>query len=219
MKKMSEEKVADYWKIPRIWEGATAYILGGGSSLLKENLELIHNERVIGINNSFMMGDWVDVCWWGDPRWFDWNEKELAEFGGLKVCCCASLMQRQGVKVVRRGKPMGLELRPDFISWNKSSGGSGVDLAVHLGASKVVLLGFDMHYEEKTGNNNWHDLHKVKQHSFDPYPRFMESFAHIRKDAQERGVEMINSTMNSSIPEACIKKKPLEEVIGWKNLK
>lgn len=206
------------WNVPRMWEGVTVYILGGGHSLLEEKLELIHDKRVIGVNNSFMLGDWVDVCWFGDPRWYDWNIVDLSEFGGLKACCCGALMGKPGVKVLRRGKPMGIDLRANFISWNRSSGGSAINLAVHFGAKKIVLLGFDMKPSDDQGENNWHNLHKVKTNTSNPYNRFLESFPHIKRDVRELGVEIINSTMCSLIPEDVFPKIPLEEIVKCSKL-
>lgn len=199
------------WNVPRMWDGAAVYILGGGYSLLDEKLELIHNKRVIGVNTSFMLGDWVDVCWWSDPCWYEWNVVDLSEFGGLKACCCRALIDKPGVKVLNRGKSMGIDHRTNFISWNRSSGGSAINLAVHLGAKRIVLLGFDMKPSDDKGEDNWHNLHKVKK--YPPYHRFLESFPHIKKDAGNLGVEIINSTMCSLIPEDIFPKIPLEEVV------
>jgi hypothetical protein len=197
-----------------MWEGATVYILGGGHSLLDEKLELVHDKRVIGVNTSFMLGDWVDVCWWGDPPWYDWNIIGLSEFGGLKACCCKSLMNKPEVKVLKRSKdkPMGIDLRPNFVSWNKSSGSSAINLAVHFGAKKIVLLGFDMRPSDR-GEDNWHDLHKVKS-PYTPYSEFLKAFPYIKKDARNLGVEIINSTMCSLISEDIFPKISLEEVVG-----
>lgn len=200
------------WNVPRMWEGASVYILGGGYSLLGEKLELIHDKRVIGVNTSFMLGDWVDVCWFGDTRWYDWNTVDLSEFGGLKACCCGALMDKPEVKVLKRGKSMGIDIRPNFVSWNRSSGSSAINLAVHLGAKRIVLLGFDMKSNDR-GEDNWHDLHKVKAH-YNSYPRFLEAFPLIRKDAVDLGVEIINSTMCSLIPEDIFPKIPLEEIVS-----
>ena len=203
-----------YWRVPRLWEGEVAYIVAGGYSLLKENLELIHDENVIGVNSSFTLGDWVDACWFGDPRFYDWNQKELDEFKGLKACCCAPIKDRGlGIHVLRRGKPDGLDPRPDFVSWNKSSGGSAISFAVHLGVRKIVLLGFDMKPSEE-GEDNWHNYHKIKGNVKNPYPRFLRAFPHIRRDAKEMGIEIINCTMNSEIPEGVFPKIPLEEVVN-----
>lgn len=208
------------WKAPKIWRPDTiVFIIGGGASLKDENLSLISsnksNKRVIGVNDAFKLGEWVDVCYFGDVRWFDWNKDELIKFGGLKVCCCPRLSHHNSnvewVYSLKRGKPLGIDLRPDYISWSKSSGASAINLAVHLGAKKIVLLGFDMSVDG-VGEHNWHDYHKVKNTlAAVPYPRFLEAFPIIAKDCKREGVVVINSTMCSEITN--FTKIPLEEVI------
>ena len=59
-------KREDAWIPPQIWKGQTVFILGGGPSLNEANLDLIHDRRVIGVNNAYQLGSWVDVCWFGD---------------------------------------------------------------------------------------------------------------------------------------------------------
>lgn len=209
---------SEYWNVPEMWKGATVYILGGGSSLLDENLELIEDKRVIGVNCAFLLGDWVDILWFGDPPWFGWNERALAKFGGLKVCCCKQMLfDHPTVRVLERGKAMGLEDGKNHrtrVSWNWSSGGSAVNLATLLGAHRVVLLGFDMKPDDK-GNIHWHDLHhnKLDLSKYDPHSQFVEAFEFIANDARNLNIEIINSTMCSVIPEKWVPKIPLEEVV------
>lgn len=202
------------WTVPKMWLDSTAYILGGGMSLLEENLSLIHKENVIGVNDAFRLGDWIDVCWFGDARWFDWNKEELSKFKGLIICCCPRLADKnKWVKVLLRGKPQGIEARPDSISWNKNSGGSAINLAVHFGVKRIVLLGFDMKPDKDTGNDNWHDYHETKNNTSLPYARFLQSFPIIMRDAERMGVEIINSTMCSLIEERIVPKVALEDVL------
>ena len=59
-------KREDTWNPPQIWKDQTAFILGGGPSLKDADLDLIHDRRVIGVNNAYQLGSWVDVCWFGD---------------------------------------------------------------------------------------------------------------------------------------------------------
>ena len=59
-------KSHEMWKPPKIWKGGTAYIIGGGPSVNDADLSLIHDRRVIGVNNAYSLGGWVDVCWFGD---------------------------------------------------------------------------------------------------------------------------------------------------------
>ncbi len=203
------------WDVPPMWNGDTVYILGGSPSLASENLSLIHNKRCIGVNDSFRLGSWVDVCWFGDERWLDWNRKCLRKFGGVKACCVPSLLTKppiQGIKVLDRGRPQGIETRRGIVSWNNNSGGSAINLAYHLGAKRIVLLGFSM--KVINGKDNWHDLHHVHSKENDSqYPVFLEAFSVICREAYKLGIVLINSTMDSAIPEKLMPKIPLEVVV------
>jgi len=59
-------KAVEMWKPPKIWQGSPAFIIGGGPSVNDVDFSLIKHHRIIGVNNSYQLGDWVDVCWFGD---------------------------------------------------------------------------------------------------------------------------------------------------------
>ena len=219
------------WTVPELWPDNTAYIIGGGSSLnttgllptkenasaiiakMNEDLVGLKDHRVIGVNDAYLLGSWVDVCWFGDVRWYEWNREKLLEFKGLKTCCCPTLAapERPGIKVLKRSLQLGLTEDKQTVKWNKSSGTSALNLAVHFGVKKIVLLGFDM-YIGKDGYHNWHDNHLVSGHSpANPYTRFMQPFVNIAVDAKRLGVEIINCNLESDITQ--FKKKALEEVV------
>ena len=187
-----------FWTVVDIWRGSTVYIIGGGPSLKDMDLSIIHNKRVIGVNNAYKLGSWVDCCWWGDGGWWDEHAGSLKNFSGLKVHCCNHHAIRPGTKRVIRGKPLGIEKRHEYISWNHSSGASAVNLAVHLGAKKIVLVGFDMK-KDKDGENNWHDDHKRLGPDWNPYDRFLSVWPHIRRDADKLKIEIINATPDSAL--------------------
>jgi len=83
----------------------------------------------------------------------------LRRFNGL---CVTNMPEKEAlsaklpkwVKLMKR-QPKGMCLEKDGLSWNKSSGATAVNLAYHLGAKKVVLLGFDM----KAGPNGERNYH------------------------------------------------------------
>jgi hypothetical protein len=216
--------------VPKIWPDSTVYIIGGGWSLradagisekasiataltmLSEFLKPIHNKRSIGVNDAFMLGDWVDVCWFGDNGWYEKNKTGLAEFAGLKLHCVNSAIRKPGCHRLNRGKPYGLEARPGYISWNHNSGASAINAAVHLGAKKIILLGFDM--KKSPGHkNNWHERHEKKDKRWNPYPRFMKGFPHIKREAKKMNVQIINATTDTDLKEFPI--VPIKEALGW----
>lgn len=230
-----------YWHIPKIWDGETCFIIGGGPSLklaagldkeeedhnliFKEisNLLLpIHDRKVIGVNDAFRLGSWIDVCFFGDCRWFAVWEKQVLNFPGLKVTCCDKGKDVPGVRTLLRGRK-GLETSPKHISWNANSGASAINLAVLFGATTIILIGFDMGILDSK-ITNWHFKHdafrtnrglapeKEKQ----TYKRFRNGFEAIAVALKGRNssIKIINANIDSKMD--CFLKITLEEGLSYK---
>jgi len=186
-----------YWKVPKIWPGEDVFILGGGPSLLDNDLSLIHNRKVIGVNDAYRLGTWVDVCWFGDWEWFRMHRKELAKFPGLIATHQQQCKHMKSVKVLQF-REEGICDDPLYVARNRNSGGSAVNLAYHLGAKRIILLGFDMHLETGTKRSNWHDDNRCSptEHS---YGVMLNCFKKIAEDAVQLGLTIINATPESSL--------------------
>lgn len=187
----------EFWTVPEIWPGGTCYILGGGPSLAKVPMERLHDLRVIAVNNAYQLGDWIDVMFYGDCRWFNWHGKALLNFPGLKVTACDSHKDKPGIMAVKRqNSPLGITSQKNKLSWNLSSGACAINLAVHFGVKKIVLFGFDMRMVDD--KNNWHEDHKDGPKK-NPYERFLRPFPSIAKDLERFGIECINATPGSAL--------------------
>lgn len=187
----------EFWTVPEIWPGGICYILGGGPSLANVPLKRLHDLRVIAVNNAYTLGDWIDVMFYGDCRWFRWHSKALLDFPGLKVTACDSHKDKPGIRAVKRlTSPQGITRAKNRLAWNKSSGACAINLAVHFGVKKIVLFGFDM---RRVGDrNNWHKDHKDGPNK-NPYERFLAPFPAIARDLEKLGVECINATPGSAL--------------------
>lgn len=207
------------WHPPKMWDGSTAYIIGGGPSVNQMDLSLIKDKHVIGVNNSYLLGSWVDVCWWGDMTWLDWHKQKLSKlYHGLVATCNqnSNVIKRNQnwIKFFARGKPMGIDDRPGYISWNRNSGCSAINLAVNFGAKRVVLLGFDMS-DAPDGKTHWHEGHKKakksKKKNNSPYERFRKTTTFIAKDAARLKVEILNASPVTTI--TVFSRVNLEDVV------
>jgi len=214
------------WQVPNFWQGETCWIIGGGHSVPRQfdvpeniihsvmNNELplsayspylsqLHGQRIIGINNAYSMGEWIDIVFFGDCPWYTIHRSALATFPGLKVSCCPRFVNKKKENFVK-----GLKKNPDRrfgitqnktkVSWNGNSGSAAINLAVHLGVKKIILLGFDMCPGED-GNTHFHSFHgKTKKATL---ARHLRGFPQIAKDAKELGIEIINASPDSAIKE------------------
>jgi hypothetical protein len=186
----------NFWKIPKIYDAGTVFILGGGPSINTTNFDLIKDKPVIGVNDAYLLGEWVDICWFGDCRWYYWHKDRLKQYSGLVATHCGQLLGKDPrVKVCTRGKPAGIENKAHCVSWNRNSGASAINFAYQLGAKSLVLLGYDMRrVNEKP---NWHDNHPSPHKN--PYTGFLRVFPIIAKDAKALKMEIVNCTPGSKM--------------------
>ena len=173
------------WKAPPLWEGGECWILGGGPSLPLEfgvpeeiirdvirgkrspseyspYMAAFHDRHCIAVNNSYMIGDWIEVMHFGDCQWFIPHRNRLARFPGLKTTSCHKFKRKakDGIKYLSRDHSHGYGIAkdPTEVAWNQNSGASAISLAHHFRVKRIILVGFDM----KAGRSNrthWHGLH------------------------------------------------------------
>ena len=245
------------WKVPAIWEGGTCFILGGGLSsprvfgvpealisrvcnreerpaVYSGYYKPIHDRHVIGINNAYQLGAWIDILFFGDWTWFESHMKQLRSCKGLLVSCSGRLPEHQQsrdaarVKYVKKAediktggkKKVGLTSAKRQVVWNYNSGAAAINLAVHFGAVKSVLVGFDMQPGRVGGKDgdvtHWHGAH-FEKHKGDvskirpPFHRHLSCFPAIKKDADAMGVTIYNMSPDSAID--CFPKITLEEAL------
>lgn len=190
-----------FWRVPRIWPGRTVFILGGGPSLKTVDVRRLRGQRVLAVNNAYKLGAWIDAVYCMDGKWLPREKDGLAQFPGLKVSVCdqhsSDLGRMLGVRVVRGRNAPGLCREPDTIARNLSAGAGAINLAVHLGAKRIVLLGYDMRSID--GKRNWHDDYPPNPKVPDPYGSFLTRFPGIAEDLKRLNIECINATPGSAL--------------------
>lgn len=214
-----------YWAVPKIWANQTVYIFGGGPSfptLLKEvGLSVFAEKRVIGCNDTYRMGsEFVDVCFFGDWAWYlkhrdgegiSSASKDapymkacscLKEFSGLKVTNQQRLMHTkdEGILVVaRRDNELCLN-EPTQMGWFRNSGAAAVNLAIKMGASTIVMMGFDM--KIVGGKQNWYPNHlRGQRNNPGAITRHIQGFQKLYKAVQKEcpNVRIFNATEDSGL--------------------
>jgi hypothetical protein len=160
----------------------------------------IHGEHVIGVNNAFQIGTWIDVCIFGDCTWYLSHREQLARWPNLKVgCCfgCPSYLGTDGIKYLARDKThrIGIGSNPNKLSWGFNSGSAAINLAAHFGVRQIILLGFVMTHSSPD-TTHWHKGHGYARKS---YRRFLKGFPAIAADAERLGIEILNASPTSTI--------------------
>lgn len=192
-----------YWMPPEVWPNETCFIIGGGTSLKswdKKDWARLRDKHVIGCNDAYTKGTWVDVCYFGDDKWIQYHKhlKRFQYFPGLKVAITPNPPRTEGVHWVCR-RPKGLWKKMGRVGWNESTGVSAINLAILFGCTRIILLGFDMKLDEN-GNNNWHDNNVDPSIDETVFPRHIEGAEYVKDQlANFPGVKVFNATPCSAM--------------------
>lgn len=105
----------------------------------------------------------------------------------------------------------GLSFDPKVLHTGGNSGYQAINLAVLLGAKKILLLGYDM--SKPNGRSHWHGDHPEGMNNPEDghFKRWKEAFATILPDLEKAGVEVVNCTDGSELN--CFRRASLESEI------
>jgi hypothetical protein len=179
------------------WKGQTAYIIGGGPSLLTQNLELLRGRNVIVINSSYQAWPDAQFIVFSDMRWWLDHKKALVDFKGRIVStarACSGLPQLR--RVIRKSTP-GLADERGTLMVNKTTLTAAINLAVHLGVNKIVLLGIDQK-NGPDGRTHHHAPHQWKQ-SANCFRRQQADLPRIAEDLCKLNIECVNASPDSAL--------------------
>jgi hypothetical protein len=193
-------------KVPRLWPGETIVCVASGPSLIAADIARVRGKaRVVVINTSYKMAPWADVLYACDAKWWKWH-KGAPDFGGLKFGMEKLCARWPDVMVLKNTGTEGLEVQPHGLRTGGNSGYQAINLAVHLGAARIVLLGYDL--QRTGGREHWHPDHPTKTRS--PYTQFVKRFSSLVAPLAELGIEVVNCTRQTAL--ACFPRRALEEV-------
>lgn len=188
-----------YWTVPPIYKGETIFILGCGPSLRGFDPASIRGQGpVIVINDSFQLVPYADVLYFCDLKW--WNtrrEKVQKTFHGSLIVTLEN--QIATVHALHQTGKTGLEVDPTGLRTGANSGYQAINLAVHFGAKRIVLLGYDMKVR-----GNW--MHwNIRPERMNPSRQqmilnsFNTYFPHLKEPLETLGIEVINATPDSAL--------------------
>lgn len=216
--------MTQYWRAPREWEGETVFILGGGPSLRGFSADALSGRRTIAVNNAWELKSDADVMYFCDSSF--WLRKKpkaealagyatngdavKAHFRGRYIVSISDIRD-PAVKHLRNAGKSGLSLLPDRLFHLTNSGAQAMNLAVLFGASRIVLLGFDMRTDGD--RTHWHEGHgrpaaEVNHHCAKV---FLPHFLKLVEPLAAAGVEVLNATPGSAL--TCWPHVPLAEIL------
>lgn len=181
------------WSVPRQWPGQTVFIAAGGPSLTRETAKTLRGRRVIAINSAWQIVPEADYVFFADGRWW---QKFKPKFEGIGVT--TSDIMVPNVLRLKKVEPFALSTDPRNLALRKTSVTGAINMAVHLGASRIVLLGVDGKLASDGRRHNHGDKYPwpMRKGCFDDHAA---EFAKIAPSAVKMGVEIINANPDSAI--------------------
>ena len=186
--------------VPCLWPGQTVAIIASGPSATRRQAMMARSfARVIVINNSWQLAPHADLLYACDSKW--WNAYRPA-FRGIRITH-AQQASRWGCRRVRGVKRRGLSMSPERLHTGGNSGYQALNLAVLMGAARILLIGFDMH------GQHWHGNHVgMANPEAQTFQKWIAAFRTTTTDLRRAGVEVWNCTPGSKID--CFPRAPLE---------
>lgn len=206
--------------VPRLWSNATAVCIASGPSLTQADVDYVRGKaKVIVVNRSIELAPWADVWYACDARFWKWVARGDGDFASMKALAASyqgptyslaleSKRWRPDVKVIAKGTSHGLSLNPGKLCLGGNSGYQAVNLAVLMGATRILLLGYDMGMDAK-GRQHWHADHPMRQRS--PYQTFLQAYPTLVEPLKAAGVEVVNCTLASRVN--CFPKMSIQDAL------
>lgn len=151
-----------FWTCPKLWPGETAFVVAGGPSLTGFDFETLAGRNVIAINSSVFALPSAPFMFFGDDRWGYEHGGKLTAFKGEVVTTSSGAGISRARVMKKIVPPPGIMQRPDALVMRRTSLQAAMNLAVHLGAARIVILGADMK-SAPDGRTHHHAPHKWPQ--------------------------------------------------------
>lgn len=172
----------------------TIYLVGGGPSLRGFDWSRLEGKRVIAINRAFQVIPWAEIVYFSDSQFWLWFKNELVLHGGRKIT--VAKIDHPAVERYKADGPKGLATKPGRLRTGNSSGYAAINLAVHMGARRIVLLGYDMEFA-KSGTH-WHDGYPVATRK-KSLGLMLPYFETLVEPLQELDIAVVNANLHSKI--------------------
>jgi len=214
--------------VPRLWRGETVAIFGSGESFSVKDAEFLRGKvKIIVVNDTFRFIPWADLLYACDPDWWmtyyephiwvpDGKYYEGAKaFPGLKVTQNKKTAEALKIHWVPSVEDEGFSFNLNYIHQGKNSGFQALNLAILMGAKRILLFGFDMKGRHFFGD------HPTGLTKTSPYGDFMKAFVLAAPMLEERRIQVINCSYDSALN--CFPKKdvrmlfPAMDYKAWTN--
>lgn len=186
--------------VPRCWPGATIVCLGSGPSLHQDDLLTVQRApcRVLAISDALRLAPWADVHYAPDDRWWGWHARWALR---CPVFLRYTLSPRVAfehpvVQVINYRSGVQVSDDPALLYTGGHAGFQAPQLARHLGAARIVLLGYDAQ-PDVGGRHHFFGDHPDGTHL--PYDQWRDVYSVLHRELTARGVTVVNASRSTAI--------------------
>lgn len=204
-----------------MWQGQVAICIAPGPSLVREDVDQIPaSVRVIAINDAVRIVPRPDVVYSSDGGWWTKaiKKQRYPEAAVLPVSALwmTIAQTRNGARklfsdrmfVFKHTGKEGWDPDPYALRSLDNSGGAAIQVAAKLGASRILLLGYDMAIGPD-GRKHFCDQQKMGGSN---YRTFRTLIGTLVAPFQTLGIDVINCSRRSRLD--CFPRLPLAEALG-----
>lgn len=201
-----------FWWIEPAWAGQTCAIIASGPSLTAAQVNRTRGQhlRTIAVNDSYKLAPWADLLYFCDPVWWSWHRAALKGCED-RIVRLESPEHDGGdprIRVIKNYGEDGLVEARDGVMNGRNSGYQALHMAVHLGATRILLLGYDCK-RGPNGQKHWFGEHPNNSHQ--PVRDWTRLFNAVAPLLEQRGIEVINCSPDTALQ--CFKREPIESLL------
>lgn len=168
-----------------------------------EQCGAVSHLKTIGVNDAYRRAR-LDILYACDGPWWE-HYSGVTEYTGIKVTQDEKAARKFGLFYVRLYDDQVLCREPGYIAGGGNSGYQAINIAYHLGAKRLILLGYDM------GGSHWMKKRPDKFNKNSPFKRWIDSFNKLSEELKAEGIEVINCSPNSALE--CFQKMKLSKAL------
>jgi len=187
------------------WADKPCVLIGGGPSLSQEQIDYAIRSGcyIMAINNGYQICPQADALYACDKKW--WNHykpdyggaKYSLEYGSNEVC----KLKQTGI--------YGIDFEWPGIRTGQNSGYQAINLAIHFGCTRLILIGYDMQHTQN--KKHWHPDHPKPLSNAEPVKSFLANYNQVAPVLKYHGIEVTNCSIESALK--CFPRARIEDVL------
>lgn len=177
-------------------------VAASGPSLTPEVARAVRGQRVIAVNDAYRLLPFADVLYACDSAWWRahkgvpgfagerWTSQGTA--GRVRHNDKSDIAPLYRLNLIEGRDGEGFSTDPAVIHYGSNSGFQAVNLSIAWGATRIILVGFDMH------GTHFFGKHPRGLRNTTNYTNFIRAFQKASRQLPP-GVEILNATPGSAL--------------------